>query len=93
MPRELGEGVAGHHGATFLLAETVLLAVGGVPHPVNEQICDIEEGKEEAVPAVLGGVVVSQVDGAVAVAQRDTSQVPENQHEAPLLVVHIPVRC
>jgi hypothetical protein len=27
----------------------------------------------------------------VAVGQRDTSKVPEDEHETPLLVVHIPV--
>lgn len=90
LPRQLREGVALDHGATLLLAESVLLAVGSVPDPVNKQIGDIEECKEEAVPVVLGGVVISQIDSAVAVAQRHASQVPEDEHETPLLVVHVP---
>lgn len=52
LPRQLGEGVTEDHGATFHLAETVLLAVGRVPHPVHEQVCDVEEGQEVAIPVV-----------------------------------------
>jgi len=90
LPWELGKSVTLNHGATFLLAEAVLLAVGGVPNPVDEKIRDVQESQEIPVPVVLGGIVVSQVNGAVAVAQGNTSQVPEDKHEAPLLVVHIP---
>ena len=91
LPRELGESIAEHHGSTLLLAETVLLAVGRVPDPVHEQIRHVEEGQEVAVPVVFRWVMVGKIDRAVAVAQRHTSQVPENQHEAPFLIVHVPV--
>ncbi|KAI7052583.1 Delta(24(24(1)))-sterol reductase like protein [Hortaea werneckii] len=37
-----------------------------------------------------GRVVVGDEDGAVAVAQWHTSHVPEDKHETPLLVVHVP---
>ena len=90
LPRKLGESVTLNHGATFLLAEAVLLAVGGVPNPVDKKIRDVQESQEVPVPMVLGGIVVGQVNGAVAVTQGDTGQVPEDKHETPLLVVHIP---
>jgi len=90
LPRQLRESVTGDQGAALLLTEAVLLTVGGVPDPVDKQVRDVEESEEEAVPVVLAGVVVGQVNGAVAVAQRHTGQVPEDEHEAPLLVVHIP---
>lgn len=93
LPWQLGESLAGHHGAALLLTETVLLAVCSIPDPVNEEVRCKKECKKEAIPVVLRGVVVCQVDGAVAVAERHTSQVPENQHEAPFFVVHIPVSC
>ena len=34
--------------------------------------------------------VVGQVYSAVAVREWDPSQVPEDEHEAPFLVVHVP---
>lgn len=68
LPRQLREGVALDHGAALLLAESVLLAVGSVPNPVNKQVGDVEESKEETIPVVLRGVVISQIDSAVAVA-------------------------
>jgi len=66
------------------------LAVCGVPDPVNEEVSYIEEPKDVGVPVVGSRVVVGKVDRAVAVAQWDTSEVPEDEHEAPFLVVHIP---
>lgn len=90
LPRQLRERVTEHHGSTLLLTETVLLAVGCVPDPVDKQIGGIEKDQEVAVPVVGRGIVVGEVDGAVAVAQRHTSQVPENQHESPFLIVHVP---
>ena len=35
--------------------------------------------------------MVGQVDGAVAVAEGNASKVPEDEHEAPFLEVHIPI--
>jgi hypothetical protein len=86
----LGEGLAEHSRATLHLAVAVLLAVGRVPDPVHKQIGDVEENQEIAIPMVSGRVVVGEVNGAVAVTQGYTSQIPENQHEAPFFIVHIP---
>lgn len=91
LPRELGESVTEHHSSTLLLTETVLLAVGRVPDPVHKQVRHVEDGQEVAVPVVFRWVMVGEIDRAVAVAQWHTSQVPENQHEAPFLIVHVPV--
>ena len=35
-------------------------------------------------------MVIGKVDGAVAVAKWHTGKVPEDEHEAPFLVVHVP---
>lgn len=89
-PGKLGERLAVKKLSAFLVAETILLRVGGVPDPIHEQIRGEEPCQEIRVPLVGGGVVVRKIEGAVAVAERNTSQVPENQHETPLFVVHIP---
>ena len=47
-----------YHSATLLLAEAVLLAVGRIPNPVDEQIGNVKEREEEAVPVVLRRVMV-----------------------------------
>lgn len=90
LPGDLGEGPAPDDLAALHGAEAVLLAVAAVPDPVPEEIGGVEEDQGEAVPAVLGGVVVGEEDGAVAVRERHAGQVPEDEHEAPLLVVHVP---
>ena len=66
------------------------MTVARVPYPVDEEVRDVEESKEAAVPAVGGGVVVSEVDGTVAVSEGNAGQIPEDEHPAPFLVVHIP---
>jgi len=90
LPWQLRERVAEDHSSPLLLAEAVLLAVGCVPDPVDEEICDVEEHQKVSVPAVDGRIMVRQIDGAVAVGQRDTGKVPENEHESPFLIVHVP---
>lgn len=90
LPGQLRECLAEDGCATLHLAVAVLLTVCGVPHPVDKQICNVQKGQEVAIPAVCVRVVVGKVDGAVAVTQRHTSQIPEDQHKAPFLVVHIP---
>jgi hypothetical protein len=90
LPRDLGEGVAENKLALLLGAEAVLLAVAAIPDPVPEEVGDINQGQDPTVPVVLRGVVVGDEDSAVAVGQRNTGEVPEDEHEAPLLVVHIP---
>lgn len=64
-------------------------------------ICRVEEvvgGKEQCVaerqvccrPVVLSWLVVVEIEGALAVAERHARDVPEDQHEAELLVGHVP---
>ena len=92
LPGQLGEGLAGEHLAALLGAEAVLLRVARVPDPVDEQVAHVETDQREPVPPVLVRVVVGQEDGAVAVGERHAGKVPEDQHETPLLVVHVPRR-
>jgi len=90
LPRELREGLALDHGASLLLAETVLLAIAGV----EDVVCCEEHDEEGDVglrrPLVDVGGGAHQVEDAMAVRQGDTGHVPEDQHEAPLLVAHVP---
>jgi hypothetical protein len=90
LPWELREGLPLQKSTTLLGAEAVLLGIGGVPDPVYKQVGDKENSHEIRVPAICGWRVVGKVQGAVAVAQGDSSQVPENQHKAPFLIVHVP---
>lgn len=90
LPRQLRESLALYQGATLHLAEPVLLRITRVPDPVDEEVGDVEEGEGEGVPMVFRGGVVGQVDSAVAVREGDARQIPEDEHEAPLLVVHVP---
>lgn len=78
--------------AALLLTERVLLAVGGIPHPVHEQVYDGESCQCRATPAVFGRLVVREVECAVAVGEWHTSHVPESQDEAQLLEVHVPTQ-
>ena len=89
-PGQLGEGGAGGLGAALGGAEAVLLGAARVPDPVGEEVGGEEEGEEGARPAVGQRRVVGQVDGRVAVGQRHAGHVPEDEHEAPLLVEHVP---
>ena len=91
LPRELREGFARDESAALLGAEPILLTVGGIPDPVHEEVGG-EEGDQN--PGWLGvgtGGVVGEVDCAVAVREGYAGQVPENEHKAPFLVVHVPV--
>lgn len=91
LPRQLWESLAENFCPTLPLTEAVLLAVGSVPDPVDEEVSDKKSCEGIGVPAVSVGVVVGEVDCAVAVAERNTSEVPEDKHEAPFFVVHVPV--
>ncbi|KAI6752861.1 hypothetical protein HG530_013613 [Fusarium avenaceum] len=90
LPGDLREGVAQDQLTLLHGTEAVLLAVAAVPDPVPEEVGGKDGSENTTVPAVRIGVVVGQVDGAVAVRERDTSKVPEDEHETPLLVVHVP---
>jgi hypothetical protein len=92
LPRQLRKRVAlGELSLALHLAEAILLAVGGIPHPVHEEVNNDQGSQGIAVPSVLGGVVVGKVDGAVAVAERYAGHVPECEQEAKLLKVHVPI--
>lgn len=91
LPRKLWECLALDKGSTLLGPEAILLTVGGIPDPVHEEVQNKQEPKEVAVPMVFRWVMIGQVDGAVAVAQGNSCKVPENQHEAPFLIIHIPI--
>lgn len=90
LPWDLGEGLAELKGALFHLSEAVLLGVARVPDPVAEDEHEEHGAVGEGGEAVVFGVVVNKVEGAVAVGHWDTSHVPENQHITPLLVRHVP---
>lgn len=90
LPGHLGKSVALGEGAALGGAEAVLLSVAAVPDPVYKEVGDEEHREEDGVPVVLGRGVVGQVDGAVAVGERHARHVPEDEHESPLLVVHVP---
>jgi hypothetical protein len=90
LPRELREGLPFNQQATFLDSEAVLLRVGGVPDPIYEKVGNEECRHKIWVPAVCGRRVVGKVECAMAVAQGYASQIPEDQHEAPFLIVHVP---
>lgn len=90
LPRQLRERLALYQGAALHLAEPVLLRVARIPDPVDEEVGGVEKGEGEGIPVVFRGGVVGQVDGAVAVREGHAGQIPEDQHEAPFLVVHVP---
>lgn len=89
---EVGEGKTLVDDAAFLLAELVLLRVGGVPDVVGAGVGDDEGDDDVGGEGVLGGVVESDVEGAVAVGEGHAGHVPEDEHEAEFLVVHVPAR-
>lgn len=92
LPWKLGESLALKESSAFFGSEPVLLRVGGVPDPVHKEVGDEEGDHNIGTPVVGGWSVVSEVDGAVAIAQWNTGQVPEDEHESPFLVIHIPAR-
>lgn len=89
---EVGEGSTLIDNTTFFLTELVLLRVGRIPDVVDVEVGDGKEGSKPGWHAVLRRMVVSDVQGAVAVRERYTSHVPEDEHETELLVIHVPGR-
>lgn len=90
LPGNLGESVTGNHLSTLHGTETILLAVTAIPYPVPEEVADEHGRQNQAVPAVLGRIVVREIDGAMAVRQGNTSQIPEDEHKAPFFIIHVP---
>lgn len=76
--------------ALLLLPELVLLAVGRVPDIVDTEISNDQRHNEPNWPVVLVRVVGSDKENRVAVREGYTGHVPEDEHEAELLVVHVP---
>jgi hypothetical protein len=68
------------------------LRVGGVPDPIHEEIACKEEDEKGCSEGVRMNVieVVGEVEGAVAVAEGNASEIPEDEHEAPFLEVQVP---
>lgn len=52
-PRESGPSLAIEELLALHLAEAVLLPVGGIPDPVEEEVADTEEDEWEHGPSVL----------------------------------------
>lgn len=78
-------GVTGHEST-----ETVLLSVSGI----EEVVCNGQDYKQCSVvlprPVVFQWVVVSQEQSTVTVGKWHTGNVPETEHEAKLLICHVP---
>lgn len=87
---EIREGGTLIHSAALFLTELVLLAVGRIPYVVGAEIGNGKKSSEPDGPLVLRWVVSCDEEGAVAVGERNTSHVPEDKHEAKLLIVHVP---
>lgn len=82
LPRHLREGVSLDELTLLLVAECVLLTIGAVPHPVEEDVHNGKHSESVRVPGIFGGVVVGQVKSAVAVSEGHSSHVPEGEEES-----------
>lgn len=78
------------HDATLLLSELILLAVGRVPDIVDAKVGDDPKDNDPDGPVVLRWIMERDVQRTMAVGERHASHVPEDEHEAKLLVVHVP---
>ena len=90
LPRKLREGFPLHKRSSFLLAKSIFLGIAGIPNPVDKEVGGVENAESNWIPAVRGRIVICKIQGRMAVCKRNSSYVPENEHEAPFLVVHIP---
>lgn len=91
LPRNLGKCISPHNLTFLRCSETILLTVATIPNPIPEDVANVHGSQDPAIPAIRSRVMIGEVYGAVTVRQRNTSEVPENEHEPPLLVVHIPI--
>ena len=66
LSRHLREGIPFYELALFLVAEYILLAIGTIPYPVEENIQSREHCESVRIPAVFGWVVVGQVESTAA---------------------------
>jgi len=75
-----------------MLPESILLAIGSIPYPVCEEVRHIKRNKSKPIPVIYGWRMIGQIYGTVTVAEGYARKVPEDEHEAPFLVVHVPKR-
>lgn len=89
-PRQLRKCLSVDWDAALLGSEEVLLAVSCVPDPVCEEVHSKECTQSQPIPPIGVWVMPSQIQGAMAVTHRHTGEVPENEHEPPFFVIHVP---
>ena len=63
LPGQLGKCFPNHQRPSFFLSEAILLAVAGIPDPVDKQVGDVKERQGDGVPMVNARCVVGEVDG------------------------------
>ena len=90
LPGQLRKCLPVRHASRLLRPKPILLTVRRIPDPVDEKVGYEQRPKGPLIPRICARCVVCEVDGAVTVAERNSSHVPEDQHEAQLLVVHVP---
>ena len=76
--------------ASASVSESVLLSIGAVPHPIEEDVRYSEQGESKAIPPILRGVPVGQVERTMAVSERHSGHVPEGEQEPEFFKVHVP---
>lgn len=82
LPRHLRECVPLYELALFLVAECILLTIGTVPHPVEENVQSREHCESVRIPVVFGWVVVGQVESTVAICEGHTGHIPKGEQKA-----------
>jgi hypothetical protein len=87
----LREGFSQKHIATLVLTISILLTVGSIPNPVDQEIRNVQSNECIPVPSVRGRVAVGKVDAAMAITQGNTGKIPKDEHEAPFFVIYIPI--
>lgn len=73
-----------------LLSEVVFLTVASVPDIVCYNQCDEQSHVVCGGPLVFSRIMLSKEDSAMAVSKWYTSHIPKDEHEAPLLMKHVP---
>ena len=59
LPWQLGECLPARKSTAFPLSESILLRIGGVPYPVDEQVRDVKETQSNRIPVVIRRWVIS----------------------------------
>lgn len=72
------------------LSEPVLLAITCVKDIIRAKKEDVEGDIDTDGPLVDRRVVSDEVKNTMAISQRNTSHVPEDEHITPLLMRHVP---